>query len=126
MTSLTDYILINHHLMTTAEMAEETGVDHATISNLCSRLKVRAISTADRVKEYIGKHRDQTVKQIASHLEVSEVLVLTYAKELGIALPKKPTFQEPVKQGIKYSFMHKVFERHREVDWDDFVDGIKI
>lgn len=114
MTSLTDYICINHHLMTVMEMEQETGAKADTIRGIMKRNGWELFSPVDRVREYIVAHPGSVVEDIAEKFDAGVAYVSRLAKEAGVELTtrfqvegkkEKPEKKEPV----RYSLMHRAF-----------------
>lgn len=109
MTDLKQYVDINRHFMTTAEMAQEAGVDRQSISNILSRNKWTAISEPERLREYIQANKDRSIEHIAEKFGRTIQQVKTAANELGITLKTQAELDKP-----KLSFTSLLFAR-----WDD-------
>lgn len=110
MTSLTDYIEINHHLMTVKEMVEETGMSNAGIRAVLNKKGWTAISVSDRTRDYIKAHPGAILEDIADRFGCTLQNIYKLARELGVDLVTRKQAenrQQPVKP--KYSLMHRAF-----------------
>lgn len=112
MTNLTDYICINHHLMTVMEMEQETGAKADTIRHIMKKNGWEPLGTLDRVRDYIKAHPGLILEDIADHLGIQVNYTRTIAKEMGIELTTR--FQMRGKENepgkvTGYSLMHRAF-----------------
>lgn len=114
MTNLTDYIEINHHLMTVKEMSEETGRAPDTIRGIMRQNGWEVYSPVDRTREYIQAHPGAILEDIAEHLDIQVNYTRTIAKEMGIELTTRFQVEgkkekPEKKQETRYSLMHRAF-----------------
>lgn len=114
MTNLTDYICINHHLMTVKEMCEESGAKDYEVRKICAKNNWTPLSPVDRLRDYIKAHPGSIIEDIAEKFDTDAPYVRQRAREVGVELITR--FQarkiaEPPKkaQSIKYSLMHRAF-----------------
>lgn len=116
MTNLTDYICINHHLMTVKEMCEETGAQDYEVRKICAKNNWTPLAPVDRLKDYIKAHPGAIIEDIAEKFDTDAPYVRQRAREVGIELitrfqarkiadPPKPK----KKTEIRYSLMHRAF-----------------
>ncbi len=77
-----EFILINRHLMTVQEMADELGIPHQNVQSFLTHRKLTALKITDRHKDFILNNKDMTIE------EVAEVLNMGYdnVRKLNIQL----------------------------------------
>lgn len=114
MTSLTDYICINHHLMTVKEMAEETGATENWIRKLCSKNSWAPLAPVDRLKDYIKAHPGAIAEDIAERFDTTVNYVRELASrehvELTTRFQAEGKKEKPKKKvTVNYSLMHRAF-----------------
>lgn len=129
MTNLTDYIEINHHLMTVKEMCEETGAKDHEIRGICKKNGWIPLAPVDRLKDYIKGHPGAIIEDIAEKFDTDAPYVRQRAREAGVELITR--FQarkiaEPPKksQPVQYSLMHRAFNGAEPEDIKEALDII--
>lgn len=86
MTDLLTYLSINHHFMTTAEMAEELGIPEATLRYHIKKSGLEPISPADRIREYIQANPGAILEDVAKMFDCTVENVRTHQADVGIKL----------------------------------------
>lgn len=89
MTDLQQYVDINRHFMTSAEMAGEAGVDRQQVTRLLAKNGWTAISPSDRIRDYLKAHPTSILEDVAERFNRVPSQVFALAKELGITLPTR-------------------------------------
>lgn len=81
-----EFVLINHHLMTSKELAEELDQSVNNIGIICRKLGVKPVTELERKQDYIKVNSHLTAEEIGNHLGSSPYYVKDVAKQMGIEL----------------------------------------
>jgi hypothetical protein len=121
-----EFILINHMYYTAQELADELDISVPTVSVYTARLKVRPITAKEQAVEFIKKHKDWSVEDLAAYLDYHPQYVLEILKKNGLYVKKAPQPFGPEPKKKKTVRVRSVFNQtHSPFRFADDLRGIR-